>query len=112
MFSTGGDVEFAYIAPMTGDPPDHVVVADLFPSGAISARITCFPGTDVKLLNEWRVIVSNNVAPSPSNKATRKYCGREWTGNIVLVKYSRSNRRKLNNVPCTEVEFAHLLLSA
>ena len=112
VFSTGGDVEFVYVAPNVGDPPDRVVVSSLFPCGAISARLTCFPGTDVKLLNEWRVIVSNNVASSPFNKAVMKYCGREWTGNIALIKYSRSNRQKLNNVPCTEFEFAHLLLSA
>jgi len=112
VFSASGSVEFVWLAPEAKKPADRLVVHDLFPNGALSARLTAFPGTEVRLLNDWRVIVSNGSVASPVNHAIMRYFGKVWHGNVALVKYSRGARMKLNNVPCNEVEYAHLLLAS
>ena len=56
--------------------------------------------------------MSNGSVSSPVNHAIMRYFGKVWHGNVALVKYSRGARMKLNNVPCNEVEYAHLLLAS
>jgi len=110
IFSTGGYVGNIWLAPNIDSNLDQPNVSCVFPNGAMSARITNFPGTICKLSHDWRAIVSSNANWSPPNLALRNLFGIEWHGNVIMMKYGKGNRQKMNNVPPAEKEFVFILL--
>ena len=98
------------MAPDIESNPDQLDVSHVFPNGAMSVRIANFPGTICKLSHDWRIFVSSNSTHSPTNIALQRVFGVEWQGNLVVMKYGKGNRRKMNNVPPSDKEFVAVLL--
>jgi len=111
VFSTGGSIEEVFLASHYGKPGDHLNVRRLFANGAYSMRISSLPGTNDKIHAEWRVIVSKFMVPPPRNKAISSKFGREWFGNVVMVKYSLGKDcSKLRSISSADRELAFLIL--
>ncbi|KDR81281.1 hypothetical protein GALMADRAFT_136300 [Galerina marginata CBS 339.88] len=89
IFSTGGSMDYIYFAPINNDP--HMLdVSRVFPNGAVSVRIACFPGTSLKLDSDWRIIVSKGLPNAPLNLALKSLFNKDWYGNLVITKYDDS----------------------
>jgi len=104
IFTTGGQLIQLSLKKLYGSPDDSPDVLPLFPNGAVSARVTCIPGTSFRLLNDWRIMVSSGLALAPINKAVSTLYGRRWAGNIVILKYRRDDRREIVNVAASDID--------
>ncbi|KAF5309458.1 hypothetical protein D9619_012394 [Psilocybe cf. subviscida] len=114
IFATGGSVRGVYLAPQIGSPCDHLAVERLFPNGAISIKLLEVPGTSLKLINDWRVLVSSGKVPAPANVSVQSYFNVHWEGNIVLACYHRSAPHwpRMNHAPLALSPFIVLLLKS
>jgi len=92
--------------------PEDAEIASIFPNGAVSYRIFNWPSTRSRNVGDWRLFMSNDKAHSPRNMAVQAKFGREWFGNIVLVKYGTVEPGRLENVEDEDKAMAYSLLNA
>ncbi|KAF6750737.1 hypothetical protein DFP72DRAFT_851538 [Ephemerocybe angulata] len=66
-----------------------------FPNGSVSVLVSTYPGRKWPMPFVYRVYLDpGNAGPPPLNAAAAKVFQRPWLGNIVIVRYSRSNKNR------------------
>jgi len=92
--------------------PEDVRLSHIFPNGAVSYRLFNHPCTRARNVGDWRLFLSNDRAQSPRNLAVYTKFGREWFGNLILVKYSVTNPHNLESVQEGDRPLAYSMLNA
>ncbi|KAI0706599.1 hypothetical protein C8Q76DRAFT_629737, partial [Earliella scabrosa] len=90
--------------------PEDVDVRHWFPHGARYTRITCVPGSDFALYNDYTVITSASPRRSPVNSTVYHLLGLYLRGNVVVVKHSARRLLRVCNIHHAETRFVDLLI--
>ncbi|KAJ3548214.1 hypothetical protein NMY22_g1344 [Coprinellus aureogranulatus] len=70
---------------------DEVIVNAFFPAGCLSVVLCTMPDSSSPLPFSYRVYLDNYRTQRPLNRAVDTVFDQLWMGNIVVVKYARSN---------------------
>lgn len=109
VFATGGTVEFIHLAPHPNSSTDVFDVSSIFPNSASSARVTCIPGTPLKLNTDYRIIVSRFIECSLHNTAVDKLFSIQWARNVVVAKYDQNGNA--DDINSEEIQFIVAILA-
>jgi len=112
ILATGGAHTQVLLKPVSTTTNEKLLLTDIFPNGAVSLRVMNMPFTLTKCSTDWRLYISSDKAPAPRNMAIWTLFGREWFGNILVMKYCANDPTTLESVDAKDQELAlHILAS-
>lgn len=83
----------------------------MFPNGCYSTRITTIPGANWKILQDWRIFVTNHIATSPPNAAIKEIFSKDWCGNVIIAKHDQFLDDTLDEIEIQELDLAVSLVA-
>ncbi|KAJ6510111.1 hypothetical protein C8R47DRAFT_1208155 [Mycena vitilis] len=90
--------------------PLDLFLANLFPNGYCSLRISRVPGTDIPLPSAYRVYFASGKFLAPVNQCLMSRFNIKWAGNVLMVKH-RQGVKCPAQVRREEDEYADILLA-